>query len=167
MILTITCLHCGKEVPRNPRLKNQKYCCEKECQRARMRTWKNRQYKKKSKYQKKSLVSQKVWRKKYQASQYQRDYREAHPEYVMRNREQQKERNKKRQKYHSTMIVKTYALLLQPREDGLYTLSKVKKNMIVNRNALSLQPSRDGSYALFKLKERKIVNRNALMAEVQ
>jgi len=81
----------------------------------------------------------------------------------MHNRELQRERNKKRQKNQSTMIVKTHAIVLQPREDGVYTLSKVKKNMIVNRNALSLQPSIDGAYVLFKVKKQKIVNRNALM----
>ena len=166
MISTIICLHCGKEVPRNPRLKNQKYCFEKECHRAKMRTWKKRQYKRNSKYHKRSLANQKVWRSKYPAYKYQRDYRKTHPEYVKRNRDLQRERNKKRQKNHSTIIVNTDSLLFQPREDGVYTLSKVKKNMIVNRNTLSLQPSIDGSYALFKVKGRKIVNRNALMAEV-
>ena len=129
-----------------------------------MRTWKKLQYKKNRKYQKKSQSDQKVWRKKYPVDQYQRDYREAHPEYVTRNRELQRKRNKKRREDQTTMIVKTYALLLQPREDGVYTLSKIKKNMIVNRNALSLQPSIDGAYALFKVKEKKIVNRNALMS---
>ena len=166
MILTFTCQHCGKFVPRNLRIKNQKYCCAKECQQARMRTWKNRQYKNSRKYKNKSLASQKVWRSNYPAYQYQRDYRKTHPEYVMRNRDLQRERNRKRQRDHSTMIVKTHALLLQPREDGVYTLSKVKKNLIVNRNALSLQPSIDGAYALFKVKREKIVNRNALITEV-
>ena len=132
-----------------------------------MRTWKNRQYKKNIKYHERSLAGQKVWRNKYPAYKYQRDYRKAHPEYVMSNRELQKKRNRKRQNDHSTMIVKMHALLLQPREDGVYTLSKIKKNMIVNRNALTLQPSRDGAYALFKVKGRKIVNRNALTARVQ
>ena len=167
MISTFTCRHCVKSVPRNPRIKNQKYCSEKECQQARMRTWKNIQYKKNSKYRTRSLAGQKVWRSKYPAYQYQRDYRKTHPEYVIRNRELQRKRNRKRQKDQSTMIVKTHALLLQPREDGVYTLSKIKKNMIVNRNTLSLQPSIDGAYALFKVKGRKIVNRNALMAGVQ
>jgi endogenous inhibitor of DNA gyrase (YacG/DUF329 family) len=167
MILTFTCQYCGKLVPRNPRIKNQKYCCAKECQQARMRSWKNRQYKKNSKYHKRSLAGQKVWRSKYPAYQYQRDYRKTHPEYVIRNRDLQRERNRKRQRDHSTMIVKTHALLLQPREDGVYTLSKVKKNLIVNRNALSLQPSIDGAYALFKVKREKIVNRNALITEVK
>ncbi len=131
-----------------------------------MRTWKKLQYKNNRKYLKKSQSDQKVWRKKYPADQYQRDYREAHPEYVIRNCELQRKRNKKRRKDQTTMIVKTYALFLQPREDGGYTLMKVKKNMIVNRNALSLQPSIDGAFALFKVKEKKIVNRNALMARV-
>src|SRR4030042_1733828 len=166
MITTFICLHWGCTCRCNPRIKHQKNCSRKECQQARMRTRKKKQYKKNRKYQKMSQASQKVWRKKYPADQYQREYREAHPEYVKRNREQQKERNNKRQKDQATVIVKTYALLLQPREDGAYTLSKVKKNMIVNRNTLSLQPSIDGAYALFKVKEKKIVNRNALMAEV-
>lgn len=166
MVLTITCLHCGKEVPHNPRIKNQKYCCAKKCQQARMRTWKNRQYKKNSKYHKRSLASQKVWRSKYPAYKYQQEYRKTHPEYVTRNRDLQNERNKKRQKNHSTIIVSTDSLLFQPIENGVYTLSRIKKNMIVNRNALSLQPSIDGAYALFKVKGKKIVNRNTLMAEV-
>ena len=89
------------------------------------------------------------------------------PEGVAQNRELQKERNKKRKRERSTMIVNTDALILQPRRDGAYLLSRVKKNMIVNRNALSLQPSVDGVYALFKLKKQKIVNRNALMTGEQ
>ena len=107
------------------------------------------------------------WRKKYPADQYQRDYRESHPEYVQRNRELQRSRNNKYQKAPVPVIVKTDTLLLQPRDDGAYMLSKVKKEMIVNRNALSLQPSIDGAYMLFKVKKRKIVNRNALMSEGQ
>ena len=165
MILAFICQCCGKLVPRNPRIKNQKYCSGKECQKTRMRIWKKRQYKKNIEYQKKSQSIQKVWRKKYPSYQYQRDYRKAHPDYVMRNRDQQRERNRKRQNNHSTMIVKMHALLLQPREDGVYTLSRIKKNMIVNRNALTLQPSVDGAFALFKVKRKKIVNRNALISQ--
>lgn len=129
-----------------------------------MRTWKKRQYTKSSTYQKKCLEGQKLWRKDYPSHLYQREYRNKHPGYLNRNREMQKVRNKKRRKEPVSMIVKTDALLLQPREDGAYMLSKVKKEMIVNRNALSLQSSIDGIYALFKMKEKKIVNRNALMA---
>ena len=161
MISTFICRHCGRRCRCNPRIKNQKYCSSKECQKARKRTWKKGQYKKNKSYKEKSQTAQKIWR------QYQSDYRTAHPEYVKRNRELQGERNKNRQREQASMIVKTDALLLQPREDGAYMLSKVKKSMIVNRNALSLQPSVDGVYALFKVKYQKIVNRNALMAGSQ
>jgi len=114
MISTFICQHCGRSCQRNPRIKNQKYCSRAECQQARIRNWKRREYNKNKKYKEKSRASQKVWRKKYPADQYQRDYREAHPEYVMHNRELQRERNKKRQKNQSTMIVKTHAIVLQP-----------------------------------------------------
>ena len=159
---TFTCQHCGKTAPRNPRIKkNQKYCSSKLCQQARMRKWKNSQYKNNLKYKKQILESQKEWRKKYPSDHYQRNYRKSHPSYEKRNRVLQKTRNKKRQKESVQMIVKTDALLLHPREDGAYMLSRVKKEMIVNRNALSLQPSIDGTYALIKVKKEMIVNRNA------
>lgn len=164
MISIFICRHCGRRCRCNPRIKNQKYCSNHECQRARKRTWKKGQYKKNKSYKEKSQAAQKVWRKNYPADRYQSEYRTAHPEYVKRNRELQGERNKKRQKELASMIVKTDALLLQPSEGGSYMLSKVKKSMIVNRNSLSLQPSVDGMYALFKVKNQKIVNRNSLMA---
>jgi len=165
MIRTFTCLHCGNVVPHNPRLKNkQKYCPEEECQKARIRSWKQRQYKKSLSYRKKCKERQESWRKRYPSDQYQKEYREKHPVYVNRNRELQRARNKKRKTERARIIVKTDALVLQPRDDGAYMLSKVKKNMIVNRNALTLQPSIDGIYTLFKEKEKKIVNRNALLS---
>lgn len=165
MSRTFTCLHCGNHAPLNPRLKNkQQYCSTNECQKARMRIWKHKQYKNDQAYRKKCKEHQANWRKGYPSDQYQRVYREKHPPYVKRNRELQRERNKKRKKECAGMIVKTEAIILHPRDDGGYLLSKVKKNMIVNRNALSTQPSIDGVYALFKVNEKKIVNRNALFS---
>lgn len=165
MTPTFTCIHCGKIAPRNYRVKNkQKYCPGKECQKARMRKWKQKQYKTNPSYREKCKESQGRWRKKYPSYRFQKEYRAKHPEYVERNRELQKERNKRRKKERAPMILKTGALVLQPRDDGAYFLSKVKKTMIVNRNSLTLQPSIDGVYALFKINERKIVNRNALLS---
>jgi hypothetical protein len=168
MPCTFICIHCGNSLPGNTRLKKkQKYCDNKQCQRARMRTWKKKQYNKNITYRKKCLEGQRLWRKDYPSNQYQREYRKEHPGYLNRNRELQRDRNKKRKKEPVSMIVKTDALLFQPREDGAYMLSKVKKEMIVNRNTLSPQSSIDGIYTLFKMKEKKIVNRNALIAGSQ
>jgi len=33
------CIHCGKSIKPNPRVKNQRYCSEKACQRARRASW--------------------------------------------------------------------------------------------------------------------------------
>ena len=162
MPFTFTCQHCGRTATGNHRLKKkQKYCSTKACQQARIRIWKNKQYKQSKKFKKKSSSAQEAWRKKRPAHAYQREYRTTHPDYVDRNRQQQRVRNKKRKNEPISLVVKTNALVLQPRDDGAYIFSKVKKELIVNRNALSLQPSIDGAYALFKVKERKIVNRNA------
>jgi hypothetical protein len=167
MIRTFICQHCGKILPSNNRLKNkQKYCSGKDCQKARMRRWKKKQYKTNQTYSKKSKQWQKDWRNKYPSDKYQKEYRQKYPMYVNRNRELQRERNKKRKKEPVSLIVKVDALVLQPRDDGAYMLSKVKKNMIVNRNALSLQPSTNGVYTLFKTNEKKIVNSNALLLQV-
>lgn len=162
---TITCKNCGNTVPRNPRLKKkQKYCSAEECQKARRRHWKTTQYHQDDTYRAKCLAQQKQWRVCYPADQYQKTYREKHPDYVLRNRELQRQRNKTRKKQTQTTIVKTQTLLLQPREDGSYVLAKAIKEMIVNRNALSVQPAEGSTYALLGLEEGKIVNRNALMA---
>lgn len=125
-----TYTHSGKTVPRIPRVgENQKYRSNKECQQARMRNRKKRQYKKSNNYRKRCLESQKIWRKHCPSDQYQRQYREKHPGYVNSNRELQWVRNKQRQKESVPMIVKADALLLQPMEDGVYRLSKIKKKL--------------------------------------
>ena len=49
----------------------------------------------------------KRWRDSHPAHKYQKKYRESHREYVKRNVEQQRLRNKKRQKESGSMIVKT------------------------------------------------------------
>jgi len=81
----------------------------------------------------------KRWRVTCPAHAYQKEYRDAHPEYVKRNRELQRERNKKRQNAPVPMIVKTDALSLQPRYDGSYMAFKIKNGKIVKTDTLLLQ----------------------------
>ena len=84
-------------------------------------------------------VRNKRWRDTHPAHEYQKEYREKHPEYVNRNRELQKERNKKRQTEPASMIVKTYALSPQPLQDGVYRGFEVKSGKIVKTYALMAQ----------------------------
>jgi len=168
MLPTIICHHCGKVALRNPRLKRrQKYCSEKECQQARRRNWKKTQYTNNKEYRETNQEHQRKWRKNFPCDRYQRDYRASHPEYVKDNREKQRVRNKTTGKVHLPVIVKANALVIQPRDDGAYTLSRVRKDIIVNRNSLSMHPGIDGTYTLFSMDSKKIVNRNALFAPSQ
>ena len=81
----------------------------------------------------------KRWRDTFPAHEYQKEYREKHPDYVQRNRELQKERNKSRKKNPAPMIVKTYALSPQPLQDGVYAGFEVKSRKIVKTYALMAQ----------------------------
>lgn len=135
---TFTCCHCGKILPRNPRIKKQKYCSSLACQNARKHLF-DRRASSSSKFKLLQQKRNKRWRAGYPAHEYQRCYRDAHPVYVKRNVELQRERNKKRQKESEQMIVKTDALLLQPLRDGVYMGFKVKKRKIVKTDTLLLR----------------------------
>jgi len=145
---TFTCCHCGKILPRNPRVKKQEYCSSKSCQNARKRLF-DRRTTPSSKYKLLQRKRNKRWRDAYPAHEYQRRYRDAHPGYVNRNRELQRERNKKRYKERGSMIVKTDALLLQPLRDGVYMGFKVKNGKIVKTDALLLKMQAQTSVEAF------------------
>jgi hypothetical protein len=81
----------------------------------------------------------KRWRDTHPAHEYQKEYRKKHPEYVKRNSELQKGRNKKRKPEPSSMIVKTYALSPQPLQDVLYRGFDVKNGKIVKTYTLLSQ----------------------------
>ena len=137
---TFTCQHCGKTLPRNPRLKKQqKYCSSPGCQQVRRSSKKKRRYHSDPLYRKKHLNAQKAWRDAFPAHEYQKRYRADHSEYVIRNREQQRERNKKRQKDPGSMIVNGTSLTPRASDNGAYALIKIKKGKIVNGTSFIAQ----------------------------
>jgi endogenous inhibitor of DNA gyrase (YacG/DUF329 family) len=139
MIFTITCLHCGKDFPRIPQSKTQRYCSSRKCQNAR----RNRSAKTKQRNNARDRLLRQARNKRYRdthpSHEYQKNYRARHPEYVKRNCELQVERNKKRQEVAASMIVKTYALSPQPLQDGAYMGFEVKNKKIVKTYALMAQ----------------------------
>jgi len=134
-----TCRHCGKTLPRNPRVKKQRYCSSSSCQNARKRSH-DKKVNQTSKGKQLQKSRNKRWRDTAPAHAYQDRYRKSHPEYEARNREQQKQRNKRYHKDPGSKIVKTDTLLLQPSHDGFYKALKVKKQKkIVKTDTLVLQ----------------------------
>lgn len=132
---TFTCHHCGRICPCNPRIKRQKYCSAVACQNARRHSTNKLKLSRSKESLKLRQARNKRWRDNYPAHTYQDQYRATHPEYVLGNREKQKQRNKKRQTGASLKIVKTYALSPQPLRDGVYMGFEVKDKKIVKTYA--------------------------------
>jgi hypothetical protein len=91
---TIRCKHCGREVPANPRVKDQGYCARPECQKARKRCWLQRKLAQDPDYGQMRRDSRRKWRQEH--PDYWRRWRRGHRDYVERNRILQGVRNKKR-----------------------------------------------------------------------
>jgi len=61
---TFICRHCGKTLPRNPRLKKnekQSFCNAPECQQAKKRARKKERYRTDPSYRRQHLDRQKLW----------------------------------------------------------------------------------------------------------
>jgi len=142
------CQHCGMRIRKNPRLKTrQKYCGKKSCQQSRKNIWERERLKKDPSYHKKRHGQKARWRVVHKADQYQKVYRQNHPDYVTGNRERQQLRNKNVQKAISeflrTNIVKTDALIAErPVSCGLYEILPYKTSpgkKIVKTDALIVE----------------------------
>ena len=115
----IKCVNCGRIVSANPRVKNQKYCNRKACQRVRKNKWKQSKIASDPDYQNDQRDCHKQWIEKHPG--YYRNYRKQRPDYCDRNRELQKKRDKKRRlkqsckrdalKHFSTIKPGTYKLI--------------------------------------------------------
>jgi len=77
-------------VPANPRVKNQKYCNRKACQRVRKNKWKQSKITSDQDYKNDQRNYHKQWIEQHPG--YYRNYRKQNPGYCDRNRELQKRR---------------------------------------------------------------------------
>lgn len=93
MSCMIRCVQCGRHFIANPRVKNQRYCGSKECQRARKTLWQREKMRTDTEYQANQRESHRSWRERNPG--YWKQYRSGHPEYAMRNRLLQRHRDKR------------------------------------------------------------------------
>lgn len=92
---TFTCHHCHRRFKKNPRLKGeQHYCGSRECQQARKNNWEREKLKTDARYKARRLAYREQWYSCYPGDKYQSAYRQAHPEYLVGNREKQRKRGK-------------------------------------------------------------------------
>lgn len=90
------CIHCGNSFKPNPRVKGQRYCREKACQRARRARWQRKKMAADPDYRDNQSRCRKGWMANHPG--YYREYRDSHPEYVKRNRLLQAGRDARRHK---------------------------------------------------------------------
>ena len=88
------CCHCGKYFIPDPRQKNQRYCKDGKCQRARKSSWQRGRMKSDPVYRANQKQSQADWLSNN--GDYWKRYRVDHPEQADRNRALQKVRNQHR-----------------------------------------------------------------------
>lgn len=88
---TIQCAHCGCRFEPNPRVKNQTYCAQKDCQRARKRKWQKAKLASDPDYKANQGDCQREWHKRHPG--YYKEYRKRHPALIERNRLMQCYRN--------------------------------------------------------------------------
>ena len=88
------CRYCGKTFRPRPQVPNQKYCSDRACQNARKRAWQKNRGNRDSDYRENQRSAQQRWAARNPDDW--RRWREAHPAYQERNRQQQAERNARR-----------------------------------------------------------------------
>jgi hypothetical protein len=88
------CVGCGcLFVPRR-NVPQQRYCSKRACQRTRRRGWQRHKLKTDADYRADQAAAQRRWCERHR--DYWRRYRQNHPAYAERNREQQRARNRRR-----------------------------------------------------------------------
>lgn len=85
--------HCKRLFIPDPRVKNQRYCGEKDCQRARKRKWQKEKLTTDPDYKANQRDCQNEWQQRHPG--YYKKYRQDHPAYCERNTLLQRYRNTK------------------------------------------------------------------------
>jgi len=134
-----SCHHCHKlfTIKRNPK---QIYCSAKACQNARKNAWRRKKLKRDDDYRANQKIASQKWRQRNRS--YWRHYREKHPKYTERNRQQQKQRDELRNKRTSRILANSDALLQENDIfSGTYQLIPVNASHLANSDALTVEIS--------------------------
>lgn len=134
------CIHCLKGFRPRPQNPDQQFCSEKACQRARKLIWQQQKLLNDSDYQANQKAAQNCWQEKN--PDYWQEYRKRNPDYVARNRDLQRERNRRRREQDAEQapIVKMDASMPERSiNPGRYLLSRVDTGLIANMDALIVE----------------------------
>jgi hypothetical protein len=139
------CIYCQSPFRPHVKVPSQKVCFNHDCQKARRKEWQRRKIKNDDDYKRNQSNAQKAWTKRN--PEYWQNYRSAHPEYVERNRRQQKIRN----------IRSRYSLIL----------SENDPKMIAKMNDLKGKSSiKSGYYMLYPISTGEIAKMDEILVKI-
>lgn len=129
------CAACGQVFRPRPQVPKQCYCAASACQRERRRLWQQQERQSDLDYHDNQARAQRAWRQRN--PDYWREYRRTHPEYLERNRAQQRERNRERRdRLIAKMGVSTPVF---PMPSGIYRISQAPPTGIAKMDAWTVQ----------------------------
>ena len=125
------CAACGQPFRPRPQVPKQSYCSSPECQLERRRRWQREKLLTDPDYRDNQSKAQRAWLDRN--PEYWHGYREAHLEYVERNRGQQRSRAKKPK--NLAVAKMDVSALMQPFPSGVYRLRTVVVNGVAKMDA--------------------------------
>jgi hypothetical protein len=136
------CAACKKYFKPNVRVKGQRFCSQKSCQEERRRREQKKRRRRDPDYRENERRAQE--RRRQKNPQYSRSYRQQHPEYVKRNRLQQRERDKKRCGRGTVtggLLATEAASTNSSVRSGVYVLRSVAGGLLATEAALTVKIS--------------------------
>lgn len=134
------CLCCGRRFIPRSNVKNQEYCSDVKCQKARRARWQREKMHKDQDYRDNQKRCWEEWIKKHHG--YWKEFRSKHPDYVERNRIAQRVRNMKRCKNGLVkLIAKMDSLgkLFSSRKGWLFKLIPKGDRLIAKMDVLTVE----------------------------
>lgn len=131
------CIHCGKSFKSNPRVKNQRYCSQNDCQKARRASWQRQKMATDQDYRENKQRCQRQWQECN--PDYYRLYRNKHPEYTQRNRILQVIRDNRRRKDKQGKMLAKLDSLLKPyysRKGAIFRLIPQQERLLAKLDSL-------------------------------
>ncbi|PIW92309.1 MAG: hypothetical protein COZ89_00560 [Candidatus Nealsonbacteria bacterium CG_4_8_14_3_um_filter_37_23] len=145
------CAYCGKSFKPDPRVQNQRYCSQKNCQKARRTSWQRQKMAADPDYRENKERCQAQWQERN--SDYYRLYRNKHPEYTQRNRFLQAIRDNRRRKDKQGKMLAKLDSLLKPyysRKGAIFRLIPQPERLLAKLDSLTVKlvPIQAGSYRM-------------------
>lgn len=119
------CACCGLSFEKRPQVPNQTYCSLPACQRVRRQRWQRDKMQSDPDYRDNQSRNQRAWLDRH--PEYWRNYREANPEYVKRNKSRQRSKHDPQQEVDLAKMDVSRVMVLRP---GLYRIEQIPSSEV-------------------------------------